>query len=221
MPGRDEVWMKAREQEKAAGFDERKCGAHQMMVRLVGQNKRVLEVGCGKGFVSERLKQQGCIVTGIELNEEHAKRAERFCERLVVGNVESMKLDFKPNSFDVLLFGDVLEHLHNPEKVLRKLKASLNDNGLIVASIPNIGNWKIRLGLLLGKFDYQDWGILDRTHLHFFTGKTARQLLEKAGYRIVKKEFVPSFPLPFLKSELARLNPNMFAFQFVFAARKK
>ncbi len=203
------------------GFDERAQGAHQKMLGLVGKNKRILEVGCGSGFVSERLQRNGCAVTAIELDRKSAERAKRFCEKVLVRDVEKMGLGLKPNSFDAILFGDVLEHLQNPAKVLVGLKRFLRPSGRIVVSIPNLANWKIRLGLLFGKFDYADEGILDKTHLHFFTRKTARELLEGCGYEIVQSDFVPSFPFPFFKSVFARLNPNAFAFQFIFAARKK
>ena len=97
----------------------------------------------------------------------------------------------------------------------------LAENGFIVVSIPNIANWKVRLKLLLGKFDYREEGIMDKTHLRFFTKKTAVRLIEKAGYKIEKEEFVPSFPFPFFKKPLSRINPNAFAFQFIFSATKK
>jgi len=203
------------------GFDERKQGSHQKVVALVGKNRQVLEIGSGPGFVSERLKQNGCTVTAIELDPQKARKARRFCKKVLVGNVEEMRLPFSKKSFDAVLFGDVLEHLHSPESALQRVKPSLRDNGLIVVSLPNVANWKIRLKLLFGKFEYTDWGILDKTHLRFFTRKTAAKLIEGAGYEIVKQEFVPSFPLPFLKALLAKAIPGLFAFEFVFAAKKR
>lgn len=202
------------------GFDARQGSAHMRMVRLVGNGKRVLEVGCGSGFVSEQLKRNGCTVTGIELDPERAAMAKKFCSKILIGNVEEMALDFPKESFDVILFGDVLEHLFGPEAVLRKVRPFLAEGGLLVASIPNVANWKIRLLLLKGSFDYTDWGILDRTHMRFFTRKSAKSLIEKAGFDIVAEEFVPSFPFPCLKSRLAGLNRSWFSYQFIFAAKK-
>lgn len=202
------------------GFDERMEGAHQKMVRLVGKGKLVLEIGCGKGFVSEQLRKNGCAVTGIEIDKESAKKAKRFCKSVLVGNVEEMKLDFVKESFDVILFGDVLEHLLDPKAVLKKLRPFLVREGKIVVSLPNVANWKIRLGFLVGKFGYTEWGILDKTHVRFFTMKSARDLLKEAGFRVVEEDFVPSFPLPFLKAFFAKIRPSVFAFQFVFVAKK-
>ena len=202
------------------GFDERPEGSHQKVVCLVGRNKKVLELGCGKGYVSERLKQNGCRVTGIEISGDNAKQARRHCEKVIVGNVETMKMPFRQNTFDAILSGDVLEHLHEPKAALEKVMPFLKDDGVIIVSLPNIANWKIRLKLLLGKFDYADWGIMDRTHLRFFTRKTARKLLEDAGYTIMYEDYVPSFPFPVFKKLLSRSNPNAFAYQFIFAARK-
>jgi len=204
-----------------SGFDENPVNAHQRMVRLIGRNKRVLEVGSGPGFVSKRLKQNGCDVFAVEIDPEKAKDAKKFCEKVFVGNIEEIKLALSKQSFDVILFGDVLEHLKNPEETLLKLKDFLKKDGRIIVSLPNIANWKIRLKLGFGKFDYEDWGILDKTHLRFFTRKTARKLIEDAGFEIEKEEHVPSFPSPFLKEPLSKLNPNMFAFQFLFVAKKK
>ena len=203
------------------GFDERNTGSHQKLVKLVGKNKRVLEMGCGKGFVSQRLKQNGCIITAIEIDKKNAEAAKRFCEKVFIGNIETMKPNFKPKSFDVITFGDVLEHLYNPANVLQQVKPFLKDDGLLIVSIPNIANWKARLKLLFGKFDYEAQGIMDKTHLRFFTRKTARNLLEETGFKIVKSDFVPSFPFPFFKKYLAKINPSLFAFQFIFAAKKK
>ena len=91
------------------GFDERKDGSHQKVVNLVGKNKVVLELGCGKGYVSERLKQNGCKVTGIDISKKDVARAKKFCDKVIVGNVETIKLPFKPETFDVVIFGDVLD----------------------------------------------------------------------------------------------------------------
>ena len=203
------------------GFDKRTDGAHQKMIKLVGKGKLVLEIGCGKGFVSEQLRKKGNVITGIEIDKKSAKRAKKFCKKVLIGNIEEMKLNFAKESFDVILFGDVLEHLFDPEAVLKKLKPFLAKNGKIIVSLPNIANWKIRLLLLRGKFDYTDWGILDKTHIRFFTRKRARNLIRGAGFRIEEEDFVPSFPAPFLKKYFAKIRPSAFAFQFIFAAKKK
>jgi hypothetical protein len=117
--------------------------------------------------------------------------------------------------------------------VLRTARSKLADNGLIVVSIPNIGHLKVRLRLLLGKFEYEDWGIMDRTHLRFFTLKTAQEMLSQAGFTVVHREGVHGYPLPEglnratrlwarskrrLQATLTGLRPTVFARQFVLVA---
>jgi len=205
---------------QANAFDERPESSHTKMVRLVGENKRVLEIGCGWGAVSQRLKQNGNTVVGIEIDREKAKTAKSFCKQVLVEDVEKIRFDFTQKQFDIVLFGDVLEHLKQPRKLLERVKPCLAEYGHIVISVPNVANWRVRLNLLLGRFDYEDQGILDKTHLRFFTRKNAENLIEGAGYKIVESDFVPSFPFPFFKKHLAKINPNAFAYQFIFVARE-
>lgn len=211
------------------GINPIKESAHQKILRAVGKNKRVLEVGAGRGFVSEKMRENGCSVTAIEIDSRMAEEAKKRCSNVLVGNVESMQLGFKPESFDVLLFADVLEHLRFPDMVLQKTRRFLKKNGVLVASIPNVGNWRIRIKLLLGKFDFQEQGILDRTHLHFFTLKMAKALIERNGFVIEGMEFVPSVPIPNplhigfvdkLKEIFAGILPGLFSFQFLIVAKK-
>lgn len=154
------------------------------MLKFIGENKRVVDFGCATGYFSQILNQKQCVVTGIEINPEAAKIAEQYCQEVIVADLDFVSiLEILPtHQFDVAIFGDVLEHLRNPWQVLRDTKQILKKDGYIVASIPNIAHGAIRLSLLQGKFEYTELGILDNTHLRFFTRKTVKDLLENSGY---------------------------------------
>lgn len=162
------------------------AGTHACLLNLVGFNKTVLEVGCNTGYLSRVMQQRGCQVTGVEVDEAAARLARPFCRRVIVGDVE--RLDWKMllggELFDVITFGDVLEHLRAPEAVLNQLRDYLAPAGYIVVSLPNIAHGSVRLSLLLGRFDYASLGVLDETHLRFYTRETAQQLLASGGFEI-------------------------------------
>jgi O-antigen biosynthesis protein len=167
------------------------------MLSLIGNNKRVVDFGCATGYFAHLLAQQQCVVTGIEINPEAAKAAEQYCQEVIVADLDfvSVKEILAEHQFDVAIFGDVLEHLRNPWKVLRDTKQILKEDGYVVASIPNIAHGAIRLALLQGRFEYTELGILDNTHLRFFTRKTVEDFLENSGYLLTDIERTK---LPFL-----------------------
>ena len=150
--------------------------SHTLIVNLVGREKKVLDVGTATGYVAEILSGYECQVTGIEVDPESARKAEGVCQKVVVGDVENLDLsgELEKESFDVVVFGDVLEHLKDPLHTLKRLKPFLNPEGYVVASIPNVAHGSVRLALLKGKFQYQSLGLLDDTHLRFFTRERRR-----------------------------------------------
>ncbi|MEJ7841883.1 MAG: class I SAM-dependent methyltransferase [Rubrobacter sp.] len=163
-----------------------KNNSHTLIVELVGHGKRVLDVGASTGFLARVLTERGCRVTGIEIDPESARQAEEFCDRVIVGNVEELNLDDEigGKTFDVLVFGDVLEHLKDPLRALESFKPLLNPGGHVVASIPNIAHGSVRLALLQGRFRYRPLGLLDNTHLRFFTRASVEEMFEEAGFLI-------------------------------------
>ncbi|MBI2902359.1 MAG: class I SAM-dependent methyltransferase [Candidatus Methylomirabilis oxyfera] len=164
--------------------------AHALVLRLVGRNKSVLEIGPASGYLSRRLVEAGSRVTGIEADAEAASRADHPGIHLICGSVEEEETLRKiQGGFDVVVLADVLEHLRWPEQTLLRMRAFLNPGGYAVVSLPNIANWKTRIGLLLGRFEYSDEGIMDRTHLRFFTKRSAEEMILKAGYEVL--EFHP------------------------------
>lgn len=164
--------------------------SHTLIVELAGRDKRVLDVGTATGYVAAALAERGCEVVGIEVDPEAARRAEKHCERVVVGDVDNFDLGqaLSEDSFDVIIFGDVLEHLKDPLQTLKRFRPFLRPEGYVVSSIPNIAHGSVRLALLQGKFRYQSLGLLDNTHLRFFTRESVEQLFEDAGFLIGELE---------------------------------
>ncbi len=195
--------------------------SHQKVVEFVGSDKIVLDIGAGSGVVSKQFVKNGCKVTVLELDPERAKQCRPFCQKVLIRNIEDLNFKFD-KKFDRIVFGDVLEHLMDPVKVLRHVSNNyLAKDGSIIISMPNIANWHIRLNLLFGKFNYTKDGILDRTHLHFYTLETTKALLDSCGLKIKQIYYVPSVPFPFFKKHLAKLNRGAFSFQFVMEVVKK
>lgn len=154
-------------------------------------------------------------MVGIEIKQERAERAKLHCDAILVGDVEKvLKSSFPEAFFDVIVYADVLEHTTRPDLVLQRQQGWLSRNGYIIVSLPNVAFLAIRLQLLFGHFDYKQFGILDQTHLRFFTLKAARILLKEARYRIISTEYTGRWSLypPFL------LFPSLFASGFVFQA---
>ncbi|MGZ6574161.1 MAG: methyltransferase domain-containing protein [Solirubrobacteraceae bacterium] len=155
---------------------------HTQVVRLVGTDARVLELGPSSGHMSRVLRDRGCSVVGIELDSEAATDAARYCERMIVGDLDTVDLDGELGSdrFDVIVAADVLEHLKDPLAVVRKLRDFLAPEGFFVISLPNIAHGSVRLAPLQGRFQYQRTGLLDHTHLRFFTRESIGELLDAA-----------------------------------------
>lgn len=206
-------------------FDPNPFGTHMKVLNLVSKNKSVLEIGCATGQISRRLTENGCEVVGVELDEESAIIAQKYCKKVIVSDVCKIRASDYLHYFDFILFMDVLEHLEDPWDVLKKMKVYLKDDGLVVISVPNIANWGIRWNLLLGNFEYGPRGILDRTHLRFFNEKSAKRLLDDAGFDIVKYDIIPSMPLVRMRAKfmylISKLVPNFFAIQFLLVGKIK
>ena len=171
--------------------------SHSYLLSWVGYNKSVLEVGCSSGYLTKVMAERGCEVVGIEIDPEAALVAEAWAERVVVGDIEEGDVwnYVKDESFDVVLLGDVLEHLRDPLGGLRQAVSKLKPSGYVLTSLPNIAHGDVRLSLMLGRFSYTDKGLLDHTHVRFFTAETVRQLHAEAGLRIVdtKRVIMPLF----------------------------
>jgi SAM-dependent methyltransferase len=206
-------------------------GSHAAIERLMGpgSGRTALDVGCGGGFVAESLSQHGWVVDGIETDPELAEQATRRCRS--VFRVDASHLaEHGLGVYDAIVLGDVLEHISDPVGVLGSAKELLRPDGFIVISIPNVAHVFVRLSLLSGRFNYQDRGILDRTHLRFFTRRTFRDLIEQSGYRVLAEVATPApieevvtaaadggnaYFLQPIGAGMARSMPTLFGYQFV------
>ena len=206
---------------------------HAAQLRLVGAGRRVLEVGCWSGSVTEHLVAAGNTVVGVELDAGAAEHARQFAERVHVADVDVTSLSqLDPGPFDVVLFGDVLEHLRDPLAVLRDAATVLAPGGRFVISVPHVAHVDVRMMLLQGNWEYQDDGLLDRTHLRWFTRDGLRSLLADAGFVATAMERVRtpfgSSNLPFDRDAVphallayAAADDEVYTLQFVVEARRR
>lgn len=171
--------------------------SHSLMLELVGSDRVVLDVGCASGYLAEALGKNGCLVSGIEYDEQEAEKARPFLQQLVVADLNQVDLaeQFPGSKFDVIVFGDVLEHLLNPAEVLKSSLGILADDGSVVISIPNVAHGSVRLALLQGRWKYTPTGLLDRTHIRFFTVETLLEMLHDAGLTATELRSTTADPL--------------------------
>lgn len=155
--------------------------------QLIPDKSTVLDIGCSTGYFGGLLiEDKQAIVDGVEINQEDAKQAKKILRQVYTFDLEtqSWPASLMKNEYDIILFGDVLEHLKDPKEVLLHVKKILKNNGALIISVPNIAHASIRMELLLGSFEYEKLGILDETHLKYFTLDSIVRLLDSAGYAV-------------------------------------
>lgn len=150
--------------------------------------KTVLEIGCGEGKFGECIKKElGAEVWGIEPVKKYSKSASKVLDKVLSSSVEESITELPNKYFDLIVANDVLEHLVDPYEVMKKLTKVLTKDGIVVSSIPNMRNFHVMRDLTLYKnWEYQESGILDKTHMRFFTTKTIKKLFEDNGYDVEK-----------------------------------
>lgn len=202
--------------------------------RLIPCGAKVLDIGCGTGSLTlQATKGLDARVIGVEPDPLRAELARNRGLEVICG-VANPELLQKYGPFDVVILADVLEHLADPSKLLNQLAMALAPGGKIVASIPNVAHWTVRLRLLVGKFDYQPIGIMDATHLRWFTYYSTRMLFLRSGYQIVSMRptagtwmseyaslpfrLLPAAARDKLVRQLARGFPRLFGCQFIVEA---
>ena len=190
---------------------------------------RVLDIGTATGLLGKRCEGSGFLLKGIEPVQEWAEEAKPYYDEILCSNLEQAPDEFLSTQ-DVVILADVLEHTSSPGEILKHLVSLQNPGTQFFISVPNVANIWVRLNLLFGKFNYTDNGILDRTHLRFFTKLTFLELLHSSGLNLVELRFTP-IPLnrvnPFFQNNplgrfthralnfLAHMLPMLFAYQFV------
>lgn len=218
-------------------FHDDPGSSHQVILGLLPASPplRILDVGTASGYLDRALGARGHTVTGIESHPERAERARAACTELILGDVETLDLRGYAEAFDCVLVADVLEHLAQPRQALEKLAATLKSGGRLIACVPNVANLYVRLNLLFGRFRYEPAGVLDATHMRFFTLRTFHDLLESAGLEALRVQPTP-IPLPWLFPGVrerwwfrglyrglraaTRAFRRLFAYQFVAVAEK-
>ena len=197
---------------------------------------RVLDIGCGTGSITETIRRERNVeIVGLEPNPERAEAARRRGLDVITGSY-SQNIPNLHGKFDCILFLDVLEHLADPSAMLTDVAGALNDNGSVIASIPNIAHWTVRFSLMAGRFDYMPTGIMDATHLRWFTRKSVTRLFEASGYHVEQIRhsagawmpqyrrtpfrLIPQRYRGFAISQLGRIWYGLFACQHIVLARR-
>lgn len=205
-------------------------GNFELLDLLSSSPGRVLDCGCGAGDNARILSDRGWRVTGITIDPGEHEAAGQFCEAVWIADLEQgLPSDIK-GPFDAVLASHVLEHLARPERLLRDVHRLLSPDGLLAVALPNIAHYRQRILRLRGQFDYTETGQLDRTHLRFYTYRTAIQLLEQNGYELINVTATGNLPL--WKARLVsrsmagradrwavRQRPNLLGYQCLLLAR--
>lgn len=193
------------------------------VISLLEPVEKILEVGCAEGFLGQFITQNnlGSEIFGIEIHNQSGEKAKKWYRRIFIGNVESMDLSQVPD-VDAIVCADLLEHLIDPWAVFSKLVGKLKSDGYFILSIPNARHIRTWFGLVFhGRFDYQETGLLDRTHLRFFTLANLKELFENNNMYIEKIIWNKAPKGEIANNITLGLLREFLTFQFVFRLRKK
>jgi 2-polyprenyl-3-methyl-5-hydroxy-6-metoxy-1,4-benzoquinol methylase len=186
--------------------------------------RMILDVGCGRGKLGSLLKSghPDRRVYGIELDHEAAAAARETLDSVLEGDFQSVSLPFDPATFDCVVFADVLEHFVDPASALRRARMLLRPEGVVVCSIPNMRHYTVFLQLALHGWEYADYGLFDRTHLHFFSLRSMNQILIQSGFRIVRHtpHIVASRKMKFLNALVVGRLEEFLAQQYLILAQR-
>lgn len=161
---------------------------HDLLALMPTQARRVVEVGCMHGALARAYRKRcpGVHYTGIDIDPDYARVARQACDLALPGDIEL----FTPTAFESLfpsdcwVFGDCLEHLRDPWRVVRQIRERIDPDGCLVTCVPNAQHWSVQMRLATGLFRYEDSGLLDRTHVRWFTRVTLIEMFTQAGWRV-------------------------------------
>jgi len=187
------------------------------IVALYREELLVLDIGCGAGALGAHIKALNphCTVHGMDISPPACDQASKRLDQVWCLDLDHDPLPKDLERYDLIILGDLLEHLRRPDHLLSRLHHHLTGNGRIILSVPNIANYSIRLRLLCGEFRYTETGILDRTHVRFFTLKTITELIHSCSFTITGQRYISRFPAP-----ICRFAPGLLAAQFIFEAHR-
>jgi SAM-dependent methyltransferase len=181
------------------------------IARLLGRPRSALDVGCGEGQNGAIVRRRGAHVVGVDGDGAALRRAARRLDRALSVDLaragalpRALEDVAPPEGFDLAIVADVLEHVADPERLLREVSASLADGGHVVVSVPNVAAWPVRAKLLAGRFDYEPSGVLDATHLRFFTRRSLLELVRGVGLEVLTTDLTPMLSRAAFRAPLAR-----------------
>lgn len=221
------------------GYDLIPGTTNEWAYHQIENGSTILEIGASNGnLISHLTSEKNCIADIVEYNEEAGRQASQFARIAMVGNVfgdaegDEWKKNVKRNKYDYIIILDVLEHLQKPQKLLCFLKNLLKDEGKLILSIPNIAHNSVIIDLMNNKFEYTEIGLLDNTHIHFFTYHSAKQMLNEAGFyttfedvrqvEVSETEMTAQYDdVPRNVAAFLRTRELGTAYQFLFCAGKK
>lgn len=218
-------------------FKDFEGSSHRILIDMIRRHARrdgtLLDLGAAGGELGSAVRDHFSRTIGFEYNVDCVGQLCGRFDSVVIADLERVKS--LPSGIDAIVLADVLEHLRSPATALRLVRAGLRDDGRVFISVPNIANVTVRLGLLFGVFEYRDRGILDHTHLRFYTKRTIRREVESAGFRILEMggssvpvrlivgSFTPEWLLRIgerMLTWLTRLWRSLFAYQIILVAEK-
>lgn len=218
------------------GLDSYEHDVYLKIIELIPEGSRVLDVGCGAGNLTRLIQERRkAVIIGIERDPEQISILKSSGLNVYDSDFNMVSED-DLGKFDIILFADVIEHFVSPGLSLRKAHSLLKPEGIVIASVPNVAHWSIRLNLLLGNFEYQPFGLMDAMHLRWFTRETVKRLFCKTGFKIESMTYTIGTWLPAysrwpwkwfggkfkerLIQILVKLFPNLFGCQFIIKAKK-
>ena len=196
---------------------------YHQIASFVDEKSYVLDVGCGEGQLGRVLSLKGCLVDGLDINVDRLNDRRKYYQNIFLMDIRSFEK--KNSGYNYVVFSDMLEHVENPGEILNSSLKLLSANGKVIISLPNVGYFLNRLGLLFGNWNYTEEGILDNTHVRFFTLATAKKFIQLSGYHIRNIEaevpVINAFWKRTVFTLLSRLWPSLFAIGWVFECETK
>lgn len=211
--------------------------SHERIIALISelekaQPQHILDVGCGSGHLAARLAEGGSKIVGMDVYD--SADARQHCDTFIVADIEGGLSVVEESGFSCIIFADVLEHVRNPEDLLLQASSKLAEGGKVIASTGNVAHLFIRLMLLIGRFEYADRGILDRTHVRLFTTKSFKRLFDHCSYKITRIKYCPipfeniiiGHPritnfLSWINMGFVKILPSLFAYQIIIEAEPR
>jgi SAM-dependent methyltransferase len=208
------------------------AGSNRPLLQLIAPFPAgaALDCGCGTGGNARELRQMGWRVTGITVSPRELEMASECCEAVRLGDLNAGIPQEAGGPFDLVVFSHVLEHLLHPDVALRDAHRLLTPDGRLIVALPNVLYWRMRLKFLFGEFKYEPTGIMDETHVRFYTFQSGMELLRSNGFEILSTLGDGDLPLPFLRRLLpalgrfldplaSRLAPGLLGAQILYVAR--